>query len=293
MTTIGLDIGGSHISVAQVVWDGSQAKINAFHEADVDTHRSAEEIIADWTDLIRKSARSQPDIQLGIAMPGPYDYPNGISLIKDQGKMKSLYGLSVKNLLAEKLQIDPVQIVFTNDAEAFLLGESLAGAGRGFKNSIGLTLGTGLGSAFKMGDTVNDAKLWTAPFRDGIAEDYLGTGWIRRAAEEKLGLEISGLKDLLSGDFDSEAVEEILAEFGTTLGEFLSPYIIQMNCQGVVIGGKIARAANRFLPYTHAYLESVGNPIQIRISELEEKAAMIGACHPFLAAKIVDREPLF
>lgn len=293
MTTIGLDIGGSHVSVAQVVWDGRQAKITVFHEADVDTHRSAAEIIADWTDLIRKSAGSETDFQLGIAMPGPYDYPNGVSLIKDQGKMKSLYGLSVKNLLAEKLQIDPRQIVFTNDAEAFLLGESLAGAGRGFENSIGLTLGTGLGSAFKVGDAVDDAKLWTAPFRDGIAEDYLGTGWIRRVTEEKLGLKISGLKDLLSGDFDSEPVEGILAEFGGTLGEFLSPYIVSMNCQGIVIGGKIARAANRFLPYTHAYLDSVGSPIQIRISELEERAAMIGACHPFLAAKTADGEPFF
>ncbi|GAA0881052.1 hypothetical protein GCM10009119_40220 [Algoriphagus jejuensis] len=288
MTTYGFDIGGSHISGAQIAWDGVSAKISAFHEGDVDTYRSVEEIIADWTAVIRQSVGLRTEIRVGIAMPGPYDYPNGVSLIKDQGKMKSLYGLSVKNLLAESLKIDPVRIVFVNDAEAFLLGESLAGAGRGFDNSIGLTLGTGLGSAFKIGAQVTDAKLWTASFRDGIAEDYLGTGWFKQYASAQFGITISGLKDLLFGDFDPEIVGKIMTEFGRTLGEFLSPYIVKMNCQGVVIGGKIARAETHFLPHTHAYLESVGCPVQIRISALEEKAAMIGACHPFLAGITAD-----
>ncbi len=280
---IGVDIGGSHVSVAQVMWDGREAKIRAFHEADVDTSRSAGEIIADWTALIRRSAGDRTDLQVGIAMPGPYDYPNGISLIKDQGKMKALFGLSAKDLLAESLEIAPERIAFTNDAEAFLLGESLAGAGRGFVNSIGLTLGTGLGSAFKIGDEVEDAKLWTAPFRAGIAEDYLGTGWIRRYVFEKFGMTVSGMKELLSGDVAPELAEDVLAQFGTALGEFLSPYAIRTACQGVVLGGKISRASGRFLPYTQAYLEKQGHPLEIRISELGERAAMIGACLPFIS----------
>jgi glucokinase len=233
-------------------------------------------------ELIRKSAGDQASFQLGIAMPGPYDYPNGISLIKDQGKMRSLYGLSVKNLLAESVKISPESISFTNDAEAFLLGESLAGAGRGLENSIGLTLGTGLGSAFKIGTVVNDAKLWTAPFRDGIAEDYLGTGWIRNYAFEEFGITVSGMKDLLSGSFDRKITEDVLSQFGSALGEFLFQYAKPMQCQGVVLGGKISKAAQRYLPYTKAFLDAAGYSIEIRISELGEQAAMIGACMPFI-----------
>ncbi len=282
---IGLDIGGSHISVAQVSWDGCEAQISAFHEADVNTLVSAEQIISDWTDLIRKSVGSQTEFQLGIAMPGPYDYPNGISLIKDQGKMKSLYGLSVKNLLAGSLNISPATIAFTNDAEAFLLGECLAGAGRGFGNSIGLTLGTGLGSAFKIDNNVTDAKLWTAPFRDGIAEDYLGTAWIEQIAFERLGFKITGLKELLSGGFDDRIVADILSQFGLALGEFLSQYTMPKECQGVVLGGKISKAADRFLPYTKTFLDALGYHPEIRISELGEQSAMIGACHSFFNSK--------
>lgn len=283
MILIGVDIGGSHISAARVNWDGKDAEISGFHEADVDTFRSAEEIISDWSKVISNSIGEQKNIQIGIAMPGPYDYPNGISLIKDQGKMKALYGLSVKNLLAEILKIRPENIAFSNDAEAFLSGESLAGAGRGFENSIGLTLGTGLGSAIKIQDVVKDAKLWTAPFRDGIAEDYLGTAWFQKCAFENFGITISGVKDLSSESFDQDIAEQIFAQFGKTLGEFLSFYVIRLQCQGVVLGGKIARASDRFLPHTKAFLEKFDYPVEIRISKLEEKAALIGACFPFIS----------
>lgn len=282
MRLIGVDIGGSHISAAQVFWDGDHLEFGSFHEADVDTYRSVDKIISEWTNVIREAIGNQTDVQLGIAMPGPFDYPNGVSLIKNQGKMKALLGLSVKDFLSESLGISAKNIAFTNDAEAFLLGESRAGAGRGFENSIGLTLGTGLGSAIKIQDVVKDGKLWTAPFREGIAEDYLGTHWFRKVTFERFGLTISGVKDLLLEDFDREIADQIFAEFGKNLGEFLSEYVIRFQCQGIVLGGKIARTSSRFLPSTLRYLDKNQFPIEIKLSELEEKAALIGACSPFL-----------
>lgn len=283
MAWIGVDIGGSHISAAQLGLEGNEVRILAFHEADVDTSGSAAEIISKWSSLISLAIGDQDEVELGIAMPGPYDYENGVSLIKDQGKMKSLYGLSVKELLAESLKIKPENICFTNDAEAFLIGESFAGASRGFTNSLGLTLGTGLGSAIKIHDVVKDGKLWTAPFRDGIAEDYLGTAWFREFALGKFGLTIHGVKDLLAPGFDHAISQEIFSEFGRALGEFLAQYIIRLHCQGVVLGGKIARAGIHFLPHTQAFLSKLDYPIEIKISELEDKAALIGACFPFIS----------
>lgn len=283
MAWIGVDIGGSHISAAQLGLENNEVKILAFHEADVDTSGSAAEIISKWSSLISLAIGNQDEVELGIAMPGPYDYENGVSLIKDQGKMKSLYGLSVKERLAESLKIKTENICFTNDAEAFLIGESFAGASRGFTNALGLTLGTGLGSAIKIHDVVKDGKLWTAPFRDGIAEDYLGTAWFREFSLEKFGLTINGVKDLLVPDFDLAISDEIFSEFGYALGEFLAQYIIRLHCQGVVLGGKIARAGTHFLPHTQAYLSKLDYPIEIKISELEDKAALIGTCFPFIS----------
>ncbi|PZX50539.1 ROK family protein [Algoriphagus chordae] len=284
MKLIGVDIGGSHISAAQVLLENRKASISNFHEADVDTYGGVADIISSWSAVIKRATGDMGNVHVGIAMPGPYDYEKGISLIKDQGKMAALYQLSVKNLLAESLEIPPTQIAFTNDAEAFLSGESYAGAGKEFQNSIGITLGTGLGSAIKVHDVVKDAKLWTAPFRDGIAEDYIGTGWFRRHALEQFGCEISGVKDLLSEDFDSAISRKIFEAFGRSFGEFLFPYLIRLKSEGVVLGGKISLAGDHYLPTTIAYLEMMGYPVSIKVSELGEESALIGACLPFLKA---------
>ncbi len=286
MHLIGVDIGGSHISAAKVELNGREAGILNFTEADVDAFGSADQILKSWSEVILKAAGESNLFRIGIAMPGPYDYSNGISLIKDQGKLGSLYGLSVKDLLAERLGILPENIVFTNDAEAFLSGESYAGAGIDFQNSIGITLGTGLGSAIKVHDVVKDAKLWTAPFRTGIAEDYLGTGWFIRFAMEQYGKEISGVKDLLKDEVETEISNSIFEEFGKTLGEFLFPYLIRLHSDGVVVGGKVSLAADRFMIFTRHYLENQGYNVPIKVSPLGEKAALIGAVLPFLDQKI-------
>ncbi|MFT4855670.1 MAG: glucokinase [Algoriphagus sp.] len=282
MKLIGVDIGGSHISAASLIFTAGKLSLVDFQESSVDTTASAEALISAWSAVIRASANGTKDYQVGIAMPGPYDYPNGISLIQDQGKMKSLYKLSVKNLLAESLGIGIGQIQFTNDAEAFLLGESLAGSAKAFKNSLGTTLGTGLGSAIKVGDVVIDAKLWTAPFRDGIAEDYLGTNWFIREAKKQFNLTISGVKELGESETIQKEADILFEIFGKALGEFLVPYLIRLQSEAVILGGKIALMNARFLPATSQYLIQHGCLAKIKISTLGEQAALIGACQLFI-----------
>lgn len=282
MELVGVDIGGSHISAARVDLGDRDASFKDFYEADVDTFGEKGGIISAWAEIIKKASGKSTNYKVGIAMPGPYDYDHGVSLIKDQGKMASLYQLSVKNLLGQSLKIPSSQIAFTNDAEAFLAGESFAGAGREFQNSIGITLGTGLGSAIKVHDVIKDGKLWTAPFRDGIAEDYLGTAWFKKYALEQFGVEISGVKELLDLDFDPEISRKIFEIFGRSLGEFLFNYLVRLHAEGVVLGGKISLASAHYLPTTHYYLETMGYPVPFRVSEHGEKSALIGACLPFL-----------
>ena len=280
MKLIGVDIGGSHISSASLNLKSGELSLNDLEESSLDTSASAEHLISAWSAVIRATANGSENFQLGIAMPGPYDYSAGISLIQDQGKMKALYKLSVKNLLVDSLGISEKQIQFTNDAEAFLLGESLAGSGKSFQNSIGITLGTGLGSAIKVEDVVKDAKLWTAPFRGGIAEDYLGTSWFVREAKKQFNLKITGVKDLVELYPDQAAI--LFEIFGKSLGEFLFPYLIRLQSEAVILGGKISMLHQLFLPATYQYLRLNGCTAKIEISTLGEHAALIGACQPFI-----------
>ncbi len=281
MEVIAADIGGTHISVASISWDEGFPCVQRKISVDMDTTGSAGQLISKWSTAIREVTENSTQFNLGIAMPGPYDYEKGISLIESQGKMKSLFGLSVKNLLAAKLGISPEAIQFQNDAESFLKGEVLAGAGKGFDSLLGITLGTGLGSAIHIYGVTMDAKLWTAPFRKGIAEDYLGTGWFLRKIENDFGLKISGSIDLLNEKFDQEITQKVFGDFGGALGEFLLLYVVRFQTQKVILGGKVSGAMSLFCPWTHTYLESNGVQILIEKSVLGEEAALIGASSIF------------
>ena len=83
-----------------------------------------------------------------MAIPGPFDYERGIGLFADVGKFESLYGVDVRDALLAGLPGPPGSIVFLNDADAFLWGEWLFGAAAGHERCVGITLGTGIGSAF-------------------------------------------------------------------------------------------------------------------------------------------------
>ena len=247
MDVIAADIGGTHISAAVIFWNSGQATIQRKVSAEIDTSQSAGRLICEWSSVIREVAQDLGHFNLGIAMPGPFDYEMGISLIESQGKMKSLYRLSVKNLLADELGISPASIQFQNDAESFLKGEALVGSVQEIESLLGITLGTGLGSAIYIHGLTKDAKLWAAPFREGIAEDYLGTGWFLRKLEKDFAIKISGTKDLLSEKFDLAITKAVFREFGRTLGEFLLPYVISLQTQKVILGGKVSIAMALFL----------------------------------------------
>ena len=85
MELIGVDIGGSHISAANVKLGEATVSFDDFYEADVDTFGDKVAIISEWAAVIRKVVGESAYYKLGIAMPGPYDYANGISFIRDQG----------------------------------------------------------------------------------------------------------------------------------------------------------------------------------------------------------------
>jgi hypothetical protein len=85
---------------------------------------------------------------IGLAMPGPFDYPNGISMIRGLDKYESLYGLNIREALRERLIQRDIPIRFENDAACFGLREARSGSAKAHRRLIAITLGTGLGACF-------------------------------------------------------------------------------------------------------------------------------------------------
>jgi glucokinase len=279
MVALGIDIGGSHITAAMVDLESRSIIAGSTLRTAVDASLNAEEILNTWCALIDSVQGSAPgaEAHLGIAMPGPFDYDHGISLIKDQPKFQNLYQVNIKDELAKRLQVEPGNIRFINDAASFLQGEVFGGAARDKQKVIGLTLGTGLGASYCADGVAVDAALWDSPFKEGIAEDYLSTRWFVSRYQELTGKTISGVKDLADLRTEAMVKRQIFQEFGKHLGEFLLPFLEAQQLETVVLGGNISNAHALFMPALLEQLQGSAKPVVIKIAELKEDASLIGA----------------
>jgi len=276
---VGVDIGGSHITAALVDLEDRSIIEGTWHRERVNGKGTAEEIIDAWAAVIKDVAvgLDAANLVIGIGVPGPFNYEEGISLMKNQDKYDTLYGLNVKELLAARLNTSPKNIQFINDAGCFLQGEGFSGAARDFKSAIGLTLGTGLGSAIYDGHQSKDADRWCAPFKDSIAEDYISTRWFIKRYAAISGRTVKDVKALTEMMGEDARIAGIFEEFGTNLGEFLVPFIQQEKPEVVVLGGNIANAAALFTPAVYKVLDSNNIHVPLRVAMLGESAAVIGA----------------
>ena len=142
MYSIGIDLGGTNIAAGLV--DDSYKIIR---KASVETkaNREADEIVKDMAALCQRLCDEQgitiDDIDnVGIATPGTADRDNGV--VNYANNLPFLY-----YPIADKLKsFFPVKsVTIANDADAAAYGEVVAGAGKGVKDFIMITLGTGVG----------------------------------------------------------------------------------------------------------------------------------------------------
>ncbi|MEG0925624.1 ROK family protein [Chryseobacterium sp.] len=273
---VGIDIGGSHITLAQVNPEKREIMASTYVREHVNSFDDKEVIFSAWVSAIEKGAQDlvKKDLLIGIAMPGPFDYENGISLMQ-QGKFIDIYKVNIKEELAKRLSISQNQIHFVNDAAAFMEGEVFGGCVQNFKRIFGVTLGTGLGTTFYNGETATDEDLWDSPFKDSICEDYLATRWFVNYYAELTGEQISGTKDLL--DKPVEIRTKIFDEYADSFSGFIVKYVDHYKPEVLVIGGNIAKAYPYFEERFLQNLKKNNINLQVKISAIFEDAAILGA----------------
>lgn len=279
---IGADIGGTHITAALIDLRNKTIVPSSIRRAVVYAAGTAEEIIRAWSDCIT-AARQNSDVEsICLAMPGPFDYEAGISLMRDQGKYENLYQLNIKERLAKELNFPSTGIFMENDAACFLQGEIFNGAGsiHADKNVIGITLGTGLGSAVYKAGTSHNADMWQSPFKEGIAEDYLCTRWFVRRWKEITGETVGGVKEIKS--ISGVQAKQVFNEFGAHLAEFLLGFIAKESPAAIVIGGNISKSFDWFGPVLTYIIGEKHPTIKIELAILGEEAPLSGAVSSWL-----------
>jgi glucokinase len=313
------DIGGSHISAAVCEQAGyalhglARAPLPA---ADSGSGHFSAASFGRLIHTLGEAAAGSAKLPLAsvagacLAMPGPFDYEQGISHMRH--KLQSLYNVDLKSALAARFHWNPSQLRFVNDAAAFTLGEAGAGAAKDLARVLGLTLGTGIGASFAIrsvtGVHIADSRpgnregvppggeLWNQPYNGATVEDFVSTRFLRHHYQALTGLEeeVATIADTAQGDHpcpetpltpqprldpaDPYAAHcrarQAFQDFGHHLGLALNQHAAAFRPDIIVLGGGIARASALFLPATR---KTLSFPTQLAISALMDEAPLAGA----------------
>lgn len=204
--------------------------------------------------------------------------------------------------------------VLTNDANAAALGEMTYGSGRGMKDFITITLGTGVGSgivangemiyghdgfAGELGHVivVPGGRLHQGTGMHGSLEAYASATGVTNTAIELLESrpdEPSLLRNLKREEIDSKVIYEAaikgdklaieIYEFtGKILGEALANFVMFSSPEAIVLFGGLTQAGDMIMRPVREHMEKnllpiFQNKVKLVFSELKESdAAILGA----------------
>jgi glucokinase len=246
-----LEIGGTHVTAALVDASASQVVPGTSRRQPLRADALAAEII----DAILTCARhltAPRHARWGVAVPGPFDYVRGIALFEGVAKFEALYGLDMTKILMSGLPGDPSQVSFLNDAHAFLLGEWTAGAARGHDHAVGVTLGSGVGSAFLSHGSLVDEGPTVPPGGSvhllTIADEPLENTVSRRAIIARYADAVTpavpiDVREIAQRARDGDlAARRTFDDAFTALGSALGPWLTSFPATVLVVGGSISGA---------------------------------------------------
>lgn len=251
-TVWGLDIGGT--KCALVIGDRAGKVLARWQVATADYG-------ADWQRLINDLLKNAEGIYTrplaaGVSCGGPLSSARGV--IMSPPNLPGWDDVHIVEWLQNRLN---VPAFLQNDANACALAEWQFGAGRGCKNMVFLTFGTGMGAGL-----ILDGRLYAGTNdmagevghvrlepdgpegygKRGSFEGFCSGGGIRQLAQMELGKDLS-CKQLCeladAGDADARRVLEKSADY---LGRALAVLIDILNPERIVIGSIYARAERHF-----------------------------------------------
>ena len=232
---IGVDLGGTNVRAALV--DG--ASIIRIEKASCPAKGTQEEVIEAIAALIETLICDEV-ISIGIGVPSVVDTAKGI--VYNVANIPSWQEVHLTEIFEKRFGI-PVHV--NNDANCFSLGESHFGQGRGYKDVVGITLGTGVGSGIIInghlyeGRNAGAGEIGCLSYLDKDYESYCSTPFF--VAHNTTGAELAAKAQ--AGDTEAQALWN---EFGHHLGELVKAALFAYDPEAIIFGGGIAAGYPHF-----------------------------------------------
>ncbi len=224
------------------------------------------ELLENVEEIIKKNALSPEDILCaGISCGGPLDSRRGVILAPPN--LPDWESVPIVDMVEERFGFDAY---LQNDANACALAEWKFGAGKGLRNMIFLTFGTGMGAGL-----ILDGRLYCG------SNDMVGeVGHIRIAADGPIGYGKRGsFEGFCSGGGISrlaqEAVRKTLESGGSTLmcktADDIENITAKSAAQAAENGDETAKEVYRICG------EKLGEGLAILVDILDPQAVIIGS----------------
>lgn len=299
----GIDVGGTTVKCGLFSANG---EVLDKWEIKTITDNNGERVLPDVAESI-KNKMLQYKIEkdtvagIGIGVPGP---------VKEDGTVERAVNLhwGYKDIVQELESLTGIPVRAGNDANVAALGEMWQGGGKGCKNLIMVTLGTGVGGGIiingeiiagshgaggEIGHAVVDPDI-QVPCNCGnygcLEQVASATGIARLAREElavndtptKLRREHISAKTVFDAYKNKDKVAEIVvARFARYLGMALAQFACVVDPDVIVIGGGVSRAGQVLIDCVsehykkHAFPSCKKTPIVL--AELGNDAGIFGA----------------
>lgn len=302
-TVIATDLGGTNLRMAVIDKAG-----NIRHKLKVQTPKATHvneivRVLVESAQKCRQSFKETEDLAgFAVAVPGtvkPVD-----EIILHAPNIPCLQGFNLSEALLNELNLP---ITLENDANAAAVGESWLGGSKNFKNSICITLGTGVGGGIIIdgkvlrgvdGTAAEIGHICVEPFgaqcgcgSQGCVEQYSSAQAVIRLTRHLISqypksilqnkINLTALDVYKAGKQGDELALEVFRRQGFYLGIALAGLINVLNPEAIVIGGGAAAGWDLFMPHMkeqirlRAYREAAER-VKITPAECGDDAGILG-----------------
>ncbi|MBW2991192.1 ROK family protein [Candidatus Woesearchaeota archaeon] len=265
---IGIDLGGTKIQ--GILMDEKGKVLNTYRRpTEADTSRN--KIIENIIEVINK-LNTEGVLGVGIGTPG-FVRPNG-----RMSSVPNLIKLRDFNLKKALIKRTKIKICMENDANCFALAEHTKGAAKGCTNSIGVIIGTGVGTGIIINNKIysgsgggageaGHAKLVVDNAVKDV-EDLISGPNIIKMYEELSGKKALSPKVILNKR--DKAARHVYNEVVFYTGLFFANLINTFNPECIVVGGGVSNLP--FYPHVRKSVKKYANPFMAKMCKIKKHA---------------------
>ena len=295
---IGIDLGGTNIKYGLADQKGKIITSRQCKSPAKESPKATMDAIIGCAEELRDHAaklNSQVTV-IGVGSPGGIDINTG-RVTGTTPNIPGWFGMNIKKSIESALNIE---CFADNDANLFLLAESVYGAAKGYSHVVGLTVGTGIGGALLLNGEIYrghgfvgtevghmpiimNGKKCKCGLR-GCLETYANTNAIKTRYRKYPGADKSlNTRELFalakSGD---KHANESLDKWCEYLAVGIASTVNLLNPELVLIGGGLAESGRFLQRKIEKALECKLLPdsaklVKIRTAKLGNKAGWLGA----------------